>query len=297
MTQVIEDVRTLARAYGGGPLAQRLELSEDEYHADPCPEPSLSSSIAHTLLDRSPRHAWAEHPKLGGHRRGPTRSLDRGSLLHKLVLGKGSDIRVIHADDFRTKRAREQRDAARADGAIPVLEADYEDALDAAQSIRSGMDANEIDLSGASEVTITWRERAGEHDIWARARLDHVHVERGTIYDLKTTRIAHPEHCARSVVSYGYDIQQAAYMRALAALDPTLDGRIDYVLVFAEPEPPFAVTVARLDGLLRTRGERRWERAAALWGRCLAADDWPAYSQGPVWLNAPAWVDVEESET
>jgi hypothetical protein len=35
-----------------------------DYHADPCPEPSLSAHIAALLCARSPRHAWAAHPKL-----------------------------------------------------------------------------------------------------------------------------------------------------------------------------------------------------------------------------------------
>ena len=39
-------------------------LPDDAYHADPCPGPSLSSSVAKLMLDRSPLHAWHAHPRL-----------------------------------------------------------------------------------------------------------------------------------------------------------------------------------------------------------------------------------------
>ena len=37
-----------------------------EYHSDPCPAPSLSSTIAKKLVSASAMHAFCEHPKLGG---------------------------------------------------------------------------------------------------------------------------------------------------------------------------------------------------------------------------------------
>ena len=46
------------------PAGLHLGVIEAEYHADPAPEPSLSRSLAHTLLTRSPRHAWQAHPRL-----------------------------------------------------------------------------------------------------------------------------------------------------------------------------------------------------------------------------------------
>ena len=39
-------------------------MSMDEYHADPCPTPSLSSGIARVLWANTPMHAWFKHPRL-----------------------------------------------------------------------------------------------------------------------------------------------------------------------------------------------------------------------------------------
>ena len=41
-------------------------ISAADYHADCAPEPSLSSSIARTLLAQSPLHAYHAHPRMGG---------------------------------------------------------------------------------------------------------------------------------------------------------------------------------------------------------------------------------------
>src|SRR5215831_5713580 len=35
-----------------------------QYHADPCPTPSLSASIIKLICLDSPAHAWTAHPKL-----------------------------------------------------------------------------------------------------------------------------------------------------------------------------------------------------------------------------------------
>ena len=40
------------------------QLDALAYHADPCPVPSLSAGVAHTLLTQSPLHAKYCHPRL-----------------------------------------------------------------------------------------------------------------------------------------------------------------------------------------------------------------------------------------
>jgi hypothetical protein len=54
-------------------------LTAEEYFAEPCAVPALSSSVANILETESPLHAWSTHPRLGGMKRAPTRSLDLGS--------------------------------------------------------------------------------------------------------------------------------------------------------------------------------------------------------------------------
>ena len=90
------------------------EIPATEYHADPCPEPSLSASVARTLIDRSPLHAWMKHPKLGGQQEeitGAQAVSGIGCSLRDPGGRLGFGIRFIDKDSFRTKAAREdQRD-------------------------------------------------------------------------------------------------------------------------------------------------------------------------------------------
>lgn len=272
---------------------RRLDITDEAYFADPCERPSLSNSLAKVLLDKSPRHAWQVHPRLGAAPREDSKTFDRGHLVHKLVLGKGADITVVEAKDWRTKGAQEQRDEAYAAGRIPVLVADLAGAEEAASAIAGTLARQGLRLSGESEVKLTWLEEVpGHDDVHARGMVDHLVVGKAsaTIVDLKTSRSAHPRACAAHVVEYGYDTQRAAYTCAVETLLPELAGRVDFVFVFAEVEPPYAVTTGRLDGVLCERGRRRWDTAVELWAQCLAADSWPTYADRPITIEAPSWV-------
>lgn len=271
------------------------ELAPSAYHADPCPTPSLSSSLARTLLDRSALHAWKEHPRLGGggvHVEAD--HIDRGSLIHRLVLGAGSDVEVVDAKDWRTSAARAARDGARSVGHIPVLRADYEDARIAAKEITARLSAFGVELGGVSERTIAWQEQTAYGEIWCRGMLDHIELRSGraVVYDLKTSRSAHPRSCARHVIDYGYDVQRAAYVQGVERVLPQYAGRIDYVWLFVELEPPYAVLPAVADALMRERGVRRWDDACSRWAACLSRESWPSYwpAPRPCVLESPGWL-------
>ena len=70
------------------------------YHADPCERPSLSSSIAKILLEKTPRHAWTAHPRLNPDFAAKDESkFDLGTAVHELMLGKGVGYTIIKAAD------------------------------------------------------------------------------------------------------------------------------------------------------------------------------------------------------
>lgn len=278
--------------------ATRLDVTTAEYLADPAPEPSLSSSIAKLLLDRSPSHARLAHAKLGGVSSPSTAANDLGTLIHRYVLGKGSDVEPIDADDFRTNAAKQARAKARSQGRIPVLARVAGVAVAAAACIRREFERAGVALDGESEVAIMWQETAEHGPIWCRGMLDHVVARDGLlhVYDLKTIHCAHPDDCTRSAINYGYDIQREAYTRAAERLWPEYEGRIEFRFLFCEPDPPHAVTVAQLDATMRERGRRRWREAVETWSRCLHTDTWPGYAQEPVTLWSPGWLLQRESE-
>jgi hypothetical protein len=274
-------------------------LSEDDYFGDKIASvPTLSQSVAHTLVTKSPKHAWLRHPRLGGQSGAPTRSMDKGSLCHKLLLQAGKGFEVCRFDDWRTKAAQEQRKEVRAQGLTPVLQHEYDDANAAADAIRAQLKALGIVLDGESEVAAVWEETTDDGEsVLCRGLLDHWSRAQATIFDLKMmSKSAHPVACATHMVGYGYDIQAAAYTNAVAKIHPELVGRLNFVFLFCEFDAPHVVTPATLAGSMRQLGDMRWRRAINSWAECLSADHWPGYTDQMVQLEAPAWALSREME-
>jgi hypothetical protein len=278
--------------------ARILNVTEDAYHADPCVSPSLSHSIAHTLISESPRHAWLEHPRLGGTKRKSTRVMDEGAILHRLLLDEGAEFDVISADSFRTKDAKAEREESIKAGRIPLLIKDFELLLNASNAIRRNA-ANQgfpIGLPGAqSEMSIEFTEKVGEEDVLCRCRIDQARADH-ILYDVKKVRSANPKNIERLIVENAMDLQHVVYTRAYEQLIPEALGRADFVFLFCETEPPYEVVPGRLDGAFREIGNRRWMKAVRLWRQLLLDGSWPwpGYADGAVTLMAPAWTISQE---
>lgn len=273
--------------------ARILNVTPTEYLADPCGRPSLSASIAHTLVTRSPAHAWCQHPRLGNIAQDSTAATDDGSIIHRLLLGDGQEIEVVDAENFRTKAAREVRDAAIARGAVPVIKEKYVGLLDVAMELSHNLAQFGLGIDGDSEVAIEFESDG----VLCRSMLDHVFWDAAMVLDIKKIVSADPSTCSRHAYTYGYDIQHAAYSEAFTALKPELAGRLDFIFVFVELEPPYAVVPCRPDGVLVELGKRRWARAKEIWKRCLAKGEWPSYCDDITTLYAPGWAISQEEET
>lgn len=274
-------------------------MPETVYHADPAPDASLSRSAAVLMHQRSPRHAYDVHPRLGGKQRPSTDAYDFGTLVHALLLGDGDDIEAIDAPDYRTKVAREKRDAARAANKVPVLAHKLEPADEAAclasmELLARGMWVRDPDAY--REVTFLWERETAHGPIWCRARLDYLSFHGGyaNIWDLKTTQSADVEYCARVAHRYGYDVQAAAYVDAVETAFPEFAGRCRFRLAYLElNEPTIAVACHSLGPTYADRGRRIWHEMAEKWGECMADNNWPGYDDGL--LIAPGWLESQEN--
>lgn len=274
--------------------ARILECGVAEYHTDPCEVPSLSASMAHTLVAESAEKAFHRHPRLGNGDPVTTTPNDAGSLVHALLLGADDRVVIVEADDFRAAASRSARDAALAGHLLPVTRAFFDRYSSIAERLRERFHALGFDFTtdaGRSELAIEWRDEG----VLCRSMLDHALPRRGVWWDLKTSASAHPRDVGGSMYRYGYDIQAHAYDLALTRLDPSLAGRVQGTFLFAELEPPYAVNVVRPSGLMRELGRVRWERARALWARCLSTGIWPGYAdEGVTLADPPAWAMAAE---
>lgn len=278
--------------------ARILDITPEQYHADPCATPSLSVSIAKKIVEKSSRHAFLAHPRLGGGQSAHTKAMDDGSIIHRILLGKGTEVVEIHADDYRKAFAQELRDACYESGKVPVLSARYAQIQVAAEAIRAQMSGLGIEFSGSSEVAIEWEEELfmSSETVLCRCMMDHVLLDCGVIFEVKKIVSADLDSISSAIYKYGYDIQRAAYTSALRHLRPEFSGREDFQFLFCEIEPPYVLTPVRPDGEFRAMGDRRWERAKSIWHRCISSGEWPGYTDRVMTVGPPGWALAKEME-
>lgn len=271
-----------------------LKLPSAKYHLDQigADRPSLSSSIAGTLVNRCPAHAWNEHPKFGAMPRESTPAMARGTLIHSLVLEPDDavdQIVIVEADSYRTLVAKEARDQAVRAGKTPILVGEIAEANRVADAIRTAIAKEGIRLSGISESVVVWEEETSSGKILCRGMIDH--LDGVEIFDLKTCRSAHPDDIAAAITQHGYDIQWAAYTSALDKLYPENAGRSRFTWLFVEEMPGgrVIVTPARPDGMMRELGRSKWQRACETWARCLRTNQWPGYVSGIASITPRPW--------
>lgn len=273
-------------------------MTAEQYHADPAPEPSLSSGAIRKMLERTPRHAYAEHPRLGGRRdERSSPAMTLGTVVHSLILGAGREFVVIDADSFRTKAAQEQRDAASAAGLTPIIRDQYEKArvmaASAARELSTIPLVADALVSGRPEIVAIWREG----DVWCRSMMDLCPTQIDadgwwTIYDLKTTQMAlDPNTIARHLVSNGYDVQAAFYSRGLESLlGPA--ARVRFRFLFVESDSPHLCAAFVGSGEMQTTGEQKVIAGISIWQRCIATNNWPGYSTDVLRLEPPKFMET-----
>lgn len=275
-----------------------LEMPAADYYADPCGKPSFTQSTAKRIINDSPYHAWLHHPRLGGVKGETTDEMDRGTLIHSLVLGNEPAIDVLPFDKYTTNAAKEAKRNAEANGLIPVKAKEWDEIQADAEAIKAELGERGIFLAGVSEAVVIWNEGIDDRSVLCRGMLDHLILSHGNIYDLKTISSAKPSNIERQITNLCYDVQAEAYCSAIRRLRPELSGRETFTWLFIETLPEGSpkrviLSVVKPSGELREFGARRWRRACEAWIQCNDAGRWPAY--GDLVAFPPAWAMKEEA--
>lgn len=282
------------------------DMPAEKYHADPCPEPSLSCSVAKILLAQSPQHAWLAHPRLNpDFAPVEKKEYDLGSGAHDLLLEGGSKVAVIDPARYPAKNGniptgwtndaiREARDLAREEGKHPVLLSDFEAMklmrVAAEKAIFTCTDLSGIRLAaGRPEQTVIWKERG----IWLRARIDWLSIDRRLILDYKTTTDATPAVFNRQITRMGYHIQEAFYRRGIKALTKT---NPEFVILAQENVPPYGCSFHAIDAAMQEIADAKVESAIRMWASCLKASNWPGYHNQIHWCGPSTWQMQEHEE-
>lgn len=263
------------------------DLPEEEYHADPIPGGSLSSTTARLLVPPSTpalaRYAL-DNPEYKD-------AYDLGSVAHALILGAGSRIVEVVADDWKTKAARDLRDNARAAGKVALLTKDLNRARAMAAAVGRHNEARAILTDGAPERTLAWiDERTGQ---WCRAMLDWwpdpARAWRLVIGDVKTSTAATAAAFAKKAAEYGYHQQAAHYVDGYAAVHGVDPAEVAFVFIVVQVEPPHIVNVVQLTDDAMAAGRARNAAALDTWQQCRETGVWPALNEGVQLVSLPRW--------
>jgi len=267
-------------------------IPDETYHRDPVPGGSLSSTGARKLL---PPSCPALYRWYADHGQPPKRVFDFGHAAHQVVLGVGPEIVAVGFDDWRTKDARAERDAAYAAGQVPVLAAEYTIVEAMADAIRAHPVASVLfSGEGAPEQSLFWADP--DFEVWRRVRLDWFPKWSGTgrlvVPDYKTCISAEPEACSKAMATHGYHLQAAYYLDAVRALG--LADEAAFLFVFQEKTPPHLITVVEPDPIAMQIGRAKVRDALRTYAYCQSTGRWPGYSDEVVPLSLPSWVERRE---
>jgi len=265
------------------------DMSNAEYHADPVPGGSLSSSGAKKLIAKTPAHfKWdLDHPQ--EHKD----VFDFGTAAHSVILeGDESGLEVIDAPDWRKKDAQDAKEKAYAAGKTPLLTKELGKVRDMAAAIRNHPEAMFLLSDGVPE-----KSGFAQHDtgVWLRARFDWLPNKRGRgviIPDFKTAESADPRKFRKSAADYGYH-QQDPFYRDVAKLLGLADDPA-FVFVVQEKTAPYLVNVIELNEEAVNMGRALNEHAIRTYMTCKTTGVWPGYQSGePISLPKYAEYDAD----
>lgn len=282
-------VRTLpadAKVSEPGVYAIDIEL----YHGDCCTGPSISSSGLRKIELQSPAHYFVDsylNPLRVAN--DPSVALDFGQAAHTLLLGEGGfrerfAVRPDDFPDYRTKAAREWRDAQRDAGKTVLTPEQVLHIKGIAASlarhplIKAGL------LQGEVERSLLWRDHTG---VWLKSRPDVLPVSDGVVVDLKTADDAAPRAMERAILDRGYAMQGALTGMALKAVCGI--EMAAFVLVAVEKVPPYAVSIIEVDGVWLDYARRQIRRGIDTFAKCLKTGEWPAF-EGEAKAYIPEWL-------
>ena len=251
-----------------------------EYHA----ADGISKSDL-DLIHRSPAHYKAA-------RHEDTPALRFGSAFHCAVLehDRFNEMYTIIEGDRRTKVVKDSIKEAEAAGKIILTHDDFDALMGMAQAVFK----NPI-------CAALLRDSLKEHSVFSeldgvrvKCRPDGWNVEKGVLFDLKSTEDASPEGFARTVAKYRDHVQDALYRHVIASATNCDADDLSFIFIAVEKKPPFAVALYQLDELAALQGwvdareDLRTYRYAETTGK------WNGYSPRIETLSLPRWAVSSE---
>ena len=286
-----------------------FDIDMSDYHRNPhlLPGPSLSSSGAKAILEKSPFHFWADSPL------NPNRSPENdkphfavGKAAHDLILlgGDWEDEYYTLPEGFafnKTRMFAEEIEAAKFArdemGKTLIKHEDMELVKRIADRISGSEDALNALRNGKPEVTLAWQDE--ETGVWLRARPDFLpnSVILGqdvrAVPDLKFMAGSHcsPAGFSKAIANFGYHQSAAFYDAGIEAIYGESPNY--WLFIVVEKDEPHSVSIYQLPKPDLERGKAQNRVAIRTFAECLnrgvEARHWPAFTAEPEVIGLPGW--------
>lgn len=277
------------------------DLSMEDYLADPCPRPSLSTSTIATIYESSALHAQTEHPRLKSkpvllnengeeveaEKEKSNPNADRGSAIHAMIAGEKE--KVIFAppefQDWKKKDVQNFRKEAKAIGKIALLHKDRERVTRPVEAVHKFLKEKFGD--GVYEKTMVWEDNG----VWHRGRTDF--MTHSVDVDFKSVEVADARSWARTNIASNYlDIQAANRARGHEIL---FAPRKMYWLLI-ETNEPFQLRLVCPSARMLEIAKAKIRYAQKVWAQALASGQYAGFDDSVFEADAPPYAELEFAE-
>lgn len=276
------------------------DMPDEVYHNDPCFLPSLSSSGAKMILNKSPYHYWYDREH--GQQDKPAFRFGRAAHMALLEPKRFEEAYHVTPEGFSRHHHKKwetelaELEAAEAVGKIELPEKMREQVLAMAAAMAEYSDILSQFFAAPKEQSAFWYDETFK--IWRRCRFDFMAVPGGRIFpDYKSAEprgakgMDH-DFLVRQVIDYGYDQQAAWYLDGIEALGLCEhEAGAAFIFLFQEKSPPYQMRPVQLPDSAIEMGRVKNARAMDLFARGVETGDWPSYDREVVQLQLPQWME------
>jgi PDDEXK-like domain of unknown function (DUF3799) len=259
------------------------DIDEEIYHADK----AISVSKLKLFAD-------APAKVLGVQKE--TTALRFGSLIHHAILEPNKVEAAYQVSELKTfngthKAYQAELQAAKLAGKTLVKKADMEAALRLRDVAHSHATVRELLKPEGLfvEQSFWWIDPAT--GLKRRGRTDIVNTKLRVLADLKSCESAHPDDFAKTIGSYKYHWQSAAYEDGFDALNLHMETLI---FIAVEKEDPYLVAFYEIGDEDKQRARDVMARLLDRWAECERSSIWPGYDDRSVPALLPRWVEFED---
>ena len=216
-----------------------------------------------------------------------------GSLVHSLILEPEKVEQEYYIGEFNVRRGKEYEASVKQAGTRTVIsKEDYERAMAVVEAFHiQATDHPDLNgkqeelLKGDKEHSFYWEDPAT--GILCKCRPDNLHHSGNIVVDVKTTKNAGFDSFQKDIVTYGYYLSAAFYLRGVAAVTGRAPEK--FVIIAIETEAPYLIQVYELDPMAIEIGNRHIDQALATFAECVSTEVWSGYPQKTITMPLPNW--------